>query len=163
MHPQFKKFFFLKPYEDSHRLTWLESQALTTSRPTSTPVQLGNIFLLLLQYVWWISVIHSSWYVSFQFNSKGLRIFYTSRPMKHFHISQRSGNFGGRKKREAGDATEVNEEVSWVHVSKPTIFLLRVVLQRLFHNEWMFSKPIWQVPSIMESGSGALQWVTFLR
>ena len=32
--------------------------------------------------------------------------------MKQLHISQRSGNFGGRKRRAVGDASEDTEEVA---------------------------------------------------
>ena len=83
--------------------------------------------------------------------------------MKQLHMSQRSGNFGGRKRRAVGDASEDTEEVvqkRWHECMICTAFFS----QELCFKDCflMCLKLICKVPSIMESGSGALQWVKFL-
>ena len=67
---------------------------------------------------------------------------------------QRSGNFGGRKRRAIGNALEDNEEVIFeVHILSLQIVFFFCPISNSYH--------IWQVPSIMESGNGALTWVIF--
>ena len=80
---------------------------MTALRRTSTLAQLGKT----LFYSIWLMNYEVTLFICESAVEKSENLL-CKKPMKQLHISQRSGNFGGRKRRAVGDASEDTEEVA---------------------------------------------------